>query len=307
MTELSTGPGKLRLPNRQRHLLGLLDLLGGQVGNLDFQKLLFLYCQEPKVPQIYDFVPYRFGAFSFTSYADRRKLVALQLLNDIDGRWILSDKGRIIAVRAHEPHMTEFVRRNRNLRGDDLIAATYRHFPYFAIRSEIAHKILRGDSCTLRKIESARSIATPVPLATIGYEGRTIESYLNALLVGGVTLLCDVRRNAISRKYGFSKKTLAHACTGVGIRYEHLPQLGVAGEHRRNLRSQADYDRLFDRYKREVLPKREHEIATIRNWINSGERVALTCFEQLPHCCHRSCVASAIGIDGGAMARVKHL
>ncbi len=307
MTEISTGLGKLRLPNRQRHLLGLLDLLGGRVGNLDFQKLLFLYCREPNVPQIYDFVPYRFGAFSFTSYADRRKLVALQLLNDIDGRWILSDKGRMIAGRAHEPHMTDFVRRNRNLRGDHLIAATYRQFPYFAIRSEIADKILRGDNVTLRKIESARSIATPAPLTTIGYEGRTIESYLNALLLAGVTLLCDVRRNAISRKYGFSKKTLAHACTGVGIRYEHLPQLGVAGEHRRNLRSQADYDRLFDRYEREVLPEQEHEIATIRNWINSGGRVALTCFERLPHCCHRSCVASAIGIDGGAIARVKHL
>ena len=43
-----------------------------QVGNLDFQKLLFLYCQEPDSGSPYEFVPYKFGAFSFTSYADRR-------------------------------------------------------------------------------------------------------------------------------------------------------------------------------------------------------------------------------------------
>ena len=32
--------------NRQRRLLALLDALGGRVGNMDFQKLLFLYCRE---------------------------------------------------------------------------------------------------------------------------------------------------------------------------------------------------------------------------------------------------------------------
>ena len=62
------------LLNRQRHLLSLLDALGGRVCGMDFQKLLFLYCHEEE-PAPYEFVPYKFGAFSFTSYADRRKLV----------------------------------------------------------------------------------------------------------------------------------------------------------------------------------------------------------------------------------------
>jgi hypothetical protein len=61
---------------RQRLLLGLLEALGGKAARLDFQKLLFLYCQEGRATGAYEFVPYRFGAFSFTSYADRRKLVA---------------------------------------------------------------------------------------------------------------------------------------------------------------------------------------------------------------------------------------
>ena len=32
--------------NRQKVLIALVNALGGKVGNLDFQKLLFLYCQE---------------------------------------------------------------------------------------------------------------------------------------------------------------------------------------------------------------------------------------------------------------------
>ena len=80
---------------RQRQLLTLLDALGGSVGFVDFQKLLFLYCEEPSSGRPYEFVPYKFGPFSFTSYADRRKLVERVLLefqhrNGISfglGRW----------------------------------------------------------------------------------------------------------------------------------------------------------------------------------------------------------------------------
>ena len=57
--------------SRQRYLVQLLEAIGGPVGNLDFQKLLFLHCQEEGASAPYEFVPYMYGAFSFTSYADR--------------------------------------------------------------------------------------------------------------------------------------------------------------------------------------------------------------------------------------------
>jgi len=63
------------LVTRQRQLLQLLDVLGGSAGKLDFQTLLFLDCQKLSAGAPYDFVPYKCGPFSFTSYADRRKLV----------------------------------------------------------------------------------------------------------------------------------------------------------------------------------------------------------------------------------------
>lgn len=72
-------------PGRLRTLLQLLSALGGSASKLDSQKVLFLYCQEPASGRPYEFVPYTFGAFSFTSYADLRKLVARGLIKEEDG------------------------------------------------------------------------------------------------------------------------------------------------------------------------------------------------------------------------------
>jgi uncharacterized protein (DUF488 family) len=252
-----------RLLARQRQLLLLLDTLGGAAGNLDFQKLLFLYCQEPDSGRPYDFVPYKFGACSFTSYADRRKLIACGFLAEDEYQWQLTEEGRHAIGRTLDLQLTAFARRYRHMRGAALVAETYRKFPYYATRSAIAKRILHDDTPALERIAAMRSAAKPVAVSTIGYEGRTLESYLNALLHAGVTLLCDVRRNPISRKYGFAKGTLAKGCEGVGIRYEHLPELGIASEQRQHLETHADYDVLFATYTRQSLPKQTVALATI--------------------------------------------
>ena len=123
-----------------------------------------------------------------------------------------------------------------------------------------------------------------------------------------VIVLCDVRRNPLSRKYGFSKKILMQkSCEGVGIRYEHLPELGIASEDRRSLTSQEDYDALFDVYERETLPNQVDALKTIMDWIGKGERVALTCYERLPKQCHRACVAKELERRFGRCCTPKEL
>jgi len=294
--------------DRQKRLLAFLDANGGEVGHLDFQKLLFLYCQEGKESP-YDFVPYKFGGFSFTSYADKRRLTEDGLLIEEDRSWKLTQAGKIAAKSCsiERVRMDAFAKRHQFLRGDALVAEAYRRYPYYAIRSEIADRVLANDSAALENIENARPKMAPVRLFTIGYEGRSLEKYLNLLLKNGVTLLCDVRRNPLSRKYGFSKGTLSNSCTGVGIRYEHLPELGIDGEKRRELNTQADYDQLFFDYERESLPHQSASLQRIRQWMDEGEKVALTCFEFLPHQCHRHCVAEAITREFGSDYTSKHL
>ena len=300
-------PKTSRLFQRQKLLIGLLESLDSSIANLDFQKLLFLYCQESDNNSLYEFVPYRLGAFSFTSYADRRKLVERGLLVDEDSIWQLTANGRRIAKESPDESVASFAYRHRTLRGDALVAETYRRFPYYAIRSEIADKVLRTDRVTLRRINAAQPKTKWGTLFTIGYERRSLESYLNLLLQSGVTLLCDVRRNAVSRKYGFSKSTLANACRRVDIRYEHLPELGIGTDRRRVLGSMADYRRMLKEYEQHVLPQQFDAIATIRRWIQSGACVALTCYERDSEYCHRGRVAREIERRADTRLSVSHL
>ena len=294
--------------DRQRLLLTMLDTLGGPVANTDFQKLLFLYTRQCEPSPTYEFVPYKFGAFSFTSYADKRRLTEAGLLADDENHWQLTDAGRQVARKeAVMPLVVaQFCRDHARLRGNSLIAEQYRKFPYYATRSEILDKVLH-DAESRQRVIAARPMKAGPGLLTIGYEGRSLEGYLNLLLNNSVTFLCDVRRNALSRKYGFSKSTLSKACEGVGIRYEHLPELGIDSEERRELNTQADYDALFAEYERKSLPRQPQALARIRGRVQDGERVALTCFERLPHQCHRHCVAKALAQDAGKDLVALHL
>lgn len=294
--------------NRQKNLLALLDALGRRAEDLDFQKWLFLYCMEWEDTASYDFVPYRFGPFSFTSYADMRKLISQGLLEDDEQIWIITEQGQSVAVKGSaRVQMDRFARLHGTLGGDALIAESYRRFPWYATRSEIAERVLTGDQSTLDQIAELRPGPGKPGLCTIGYEGVSLEAYLNLLLRDGVSLLCDVRRNPLSRKYGFSKKTLSRACEGLGIRYVHLPELGISSESRKNLKTQQDYDELSDLYRRESLPEQTAALDRIKGWIEDGHRVALTCCEHLPEQCHRHCVAEAMERAFGDACAATHL
>jgi len=243
--------------HRQKLLLGLLAELGGEARLTDFQKLLFKYTREEEEEPSYDFLPYRFGCFSRTSYADKRKLVEKGYLADTDEAWVLAKTIRL--PDATRRKVKRFVFRTRDLRGDALVRDVYRRYPEMAVRSEIVDRVL-NDPEDLARIDAARPAGKGAGLATIGYEGKSQEAYLNALFADGVTILCDVRRNPLSRKYGFSKRALAAGCESIGIRYEHLPELGIPSEQRRKLETQADYDALFEDYEAHALPKQGESI-----------------------------------------------
>lgn len=293
MTIPPTAP---RLFRRHRYLLALLESLGGRASNTDFQKLLFLFSAERPHPRPYEFVPYKYGAFSFTSYADRLKLIDKGLLVGSSDLWELTLDGKAAAGFDDDLRRdaSSFASRLGQMRGKELIAYTYKHFPYYAVNSEIADDILSHEACALESIRQVKPASGMAGLATIGYEGKSIEAYLNILLKDSITILCDVRRNPISRKYGFSKRVLASSCSRVGIKYEHLPRLGIESSKRINLGTQADYDDLFGEYFNDYLPKQKNDLKSISSWIQSGERVALTCYEADVSQCHRGCVAKML-------------
>lgn len=126
-------------------------------------------------------------------------------------------------------------------------------------------------------------------IVSVGYEGRTIDTFVADLVAAGVQTVADVRLNAISRKAGFSKTRLRKALAAAGINYRHLRNLGNAKENR-----QPFWDGHVEegrRVFREALQSPEaesslHELAGLA----VDEVVAVLCFESDVERCHRKVI-----------------
>lgn len=292
---------------RQKLLIALLQIFGGKLSNIDLQKYLFLFTQTCQDDKSYEFVPYRFGCFSFQSYADRKKMVEFGILADSDSWSLLPTDADYVSQldKSEQKKLALFHRKYKSLHGNKLMQEIYRRYPYYATRSEIAANLMSDEE--LDAIGAETPSANGKSLFTIGYEGQSFENYLNRLLRNNVRVLCDVRKNPLSRKYGFSKRTLSETLGKLDIEYVHLPDLGIVSDKRQALNSQSDYDRLFDEYEATTLKENEQALDALMEIIDKRGRVAITCFEA-EHCmCHRGRVAKAISLRTDCDFPIAHI
>jgi len=141
-------------------------------------------------------------------------------------------------------------------------------------------------------------------LATIGYEGCTIQHVMSALAAANVKLLIDVRAVPRSRKPGFSKRQLAAGLDAAGISYLHLQGLGTPKPGRDAVR--AGHPEIMERIFREHMTSDQAQAGLGHAKALALEtRACLLCFEHDPTCCHRSIVAEMIAADTGQ--KVVHL
>lgn len=296
----------MRLFYRQKVLLGVLQAFGGSLTSLNLQKYLFLFsafCQKEKS---YEFVPYKYGCFSFQSYADRKKLVEQGILCSADDWTITSDDDFLGLLEPGDRRKIElFADKYRGTKGNALVREVYRKYPYFAIKSEIAGKLMTD--AEQKEIEAHKPSVKGKALYTIGYEGNSFENYLNRLITNDIRLLVDVRKNPLSRKYGFSKRTLSETLEKLGVAYLHMPELGIVSEKRRELKSQRDYDMLFDEYEDTVLKENDEAVAALIDLVEKQERIAITCFEAEVCMCHRGRVAKAVEQHPDWQHKVLHI
>jgi uncharacterized protein (DUF488 family) len=132
------------------------------------------------------------------------------------------------------------------------------------------------------------------PLATIGYEGATVQSFLAALQAADVELLVDVRAVASSRRPGFSKTRLSENVRGVGIDYLHLRGLGTPADGRAAARA-GRHDEMHAIFKQQLATdEAQTELEALAELVRGGRRVCLLCFEADPAHCHRTLVAEAL-------------
>ncbi len=296
----------MKLFYRQKVLLGVLQAFGGNLSNVNLQKYLFLFTKMCQKDKSYEFVPYKFGCFSFQSYADRRKLVQEGILAADDG-WVISQDHDFIGMldESDQRKISLFADKYRETKGNDLVREVYKKHPYYAIKSEIAAKLMTADE--LAEIKAQEPTASGHVLYTIGYEGNSFENYLNRLIMNDVKLLVDVRKNPLSRKYGFSKGTLSETLEKLGIEYLHMPELGIVSEKRKELKTEHDYRVLFDEYEETVLKDNEKALKALAELVEAKGRVAMTCFEAESCMCHRGRVAKAVERLPGWKYEVVHI
>jgi len=283
------------ISNRQKLLLTLLEEWGGVLSNTDMQKYLFLASMyQDKKRRSYHFIPYKFGCFSFNSYSDKRKLIEKNVLKNSEDWELAEGQGGFYFMLTKEDRASiKKLRENfSQVSGKRLIRHIYLHYPYYAINSEILNEVLSEDE--IKQINACIPQNDIRAVYTIGYEAKSLEEYINQLIGENIKILFDVRKNPISRKYGFSKKTLQKAINEVGIEYCHLPELGIVSEKRSNLESLEDYNQLFDVYEEEVLKNRLDSLHKLYQSLSEKDRIGLTCFEKSPEYCHRTRVAKAI-------------
>jgi len=139
---------------------------------------------------------------------------------------------------------------------------------------------------------------------TVGYEGLSIEQFIDVLHAHNIELLLDVRELPLSRKKGFSKRSLMSALENAGIQYLHERELGAPRQIRHALRATGDWESYRKAFMN-VLDEKSQLLEHVAV-LASKQRVALMCFEKDYSVCHRSLIAERM-VEMGLIGNIHHI
>ncbi len=276
---------------RQKVLLQILAAAGRPVQRVELMKWCFLLRHESDScggNTFYDFVPYRFGPFSFGLYQEIGKLRDQNyVLDSPEQTW---QHNPDLATPGSETSpalgrdVSGIISRFSHFSSDRLLDYVYERHPHFTVNSE-------------RKRLAPRPKAD-LAIYTAGYEGVSIDSFLNMLVERGVSRLIDVRNNPISRRYGFHKSTLCRLAASLGIDYAHIPELGIGSEQRRLHSAEGGREVLFADYESTTLAEETGALTFLAGLVQE-QPSALICMEAEPECCHRGRLAVVVSAMTG--------
>jgi uncharacterized protein (DUF488 family) len=127
-------------------------------------------------------------------------------------------------------------------------------------------------------------------LFTIGFAGKTAESFFNRLTQAKVKQVVDVRLHNVSQLSGFAKRDdLKYFLREIAeIDYLHVPALAPTEEMLQEYRKGKGNWELYARRFRDLLRERKIEDSISPELVKGG---CLLCSEDKPHHCHRRIVA----------------
>ncbi|MDA8216113.1 MAG: DUF488 domain-containing protein [Dehalococcoidales bacterium] len=147
-------------------------------------------------------------------------------------------------------------------------------------------------------------MASLLSLYTIGYQGRSVDSFLSDLQANDVDVVLDVRYTPWSRRPAFGRSALARTLEAGHIQYAHLRELGSAPELRKELHATGDWHQFAADYLAHVRSLNGTLEAALAPY--SGQRVCLLCMEADVEHCHRSLLAAEL-LERGLSTPPVHL
>ena len=115
---------------RRKIILGLLQLFNGRLEKIKLQKLLFLFSQKQHKPA-YDFIPYKYGCYSYSVQADLGVMVKKELLCEDSKNFEKADNTNYLkTLKAEDLELLQEIKKlYGNKSSNALIKHTYINFP----------------------------------------------------------------------------------------------------------------------------------------------------------------------------------
>jgi hypothetical protein len=275
---------------RQRTILRLLSAAGEKVSATQLQKYIFLLREETflgRDPAFYEFLPYKYGAYSFAAQREIDTLVAYGYVESSATSLDITTQGKKESSEMDSDTaraVLAIVSKYGKIPLRTLLKDVYARYPWYASNSDL--KDLVPD-------DAPKPRAAPVSVYTMGYEDRSVDGFFNKLLRAGIRSIVDVRANPVSRKYGFARSSLASLAGKLGVGYMHRPELGISSEKRRDVQTPAEFRELFGYYEREILPEEAEAVVKVAELVRTVPSV-LVCMEKEAVDCHRSRLATRV-------------
>ncbi|SMP62465.1 Uncharacterized conserved protein, DUF488 family [Sphaerochaeta associata] len=280
------------------------------------QALMFLLVKSTG-NAYYDFIPHTYGCYSISLYNDQEALtkqdVVIEARGDSPFNSFLSvDNQRveldsILLKDEDSPLLDKLICDSEHQSDDDLLERVLKAYPFYAIRSLLLDRF-SSDQVFISKIQTIRDHVTSAPryLYTIGYEGLSIDGFLQSLILQNIKTLVDVRKSAFSMRPEFRKKNLEAALMEAGIQYYPMPEVGIPASNRKELLPSGRRCDLFKWYSENTLPLCERYASVVARLV-SRENIALMCYEKDPKDCHRSLFAEYCQRVQPSIPGIKHL
>lgn len=266
---------------RQRILLALIWTLREQnkrVTKTLLDKLLFILGKESAIREFvkfYNFYPYKYGPFSSNFYRD---LNDLKSRGYIDENYLLN-KDALQAVKSISNAELEMIGKvAERFDSKTVVDYIYKTYPAYAANNAL---------------KNAQRGNMQQGIFSIGYEKKDIDLFLDILVQNNIDLVIDVRANAFSMNRQFIKNKLVNSLSNALIGYIHIPELGIASDYRKSLKTDGDYKRLFELYRKNMLPEHMDKVKMLSDLVEN-KRFALMCFEENENHCHRKVLSDTL-------------